>query len=125
MNNSHRPQLGLRKTPTIHRSAVVTCKYCGNTQLQWRETDAGFKLFSLDGDRHICEGMTKQAEYRREREREREKELDTTPVNKLVKKIAEEMQTQLDTKNEEYLWDREEVMSMLERASLKALLQIV
>jgi hypothetical protein len=65
--------------------------------------------------------MTKQAEYRRERERER----DTTPVNKLVKKIAEEMQTQLDTKNEEYLWDREEVMSMLERASLKALLQIV
>ena len=121
MNNSHRPQLGLRKAPIVHRSATVTCKYCGNTQLQWRETDAGFKLFSLDGDRHICEGMTKQAEYRREREKER----DTTPVNKLVKNIAQEMQSQLDTKNEEYLWDREEVMSMLERASLKALLQIV
>jgi len=122
--NSHRPQLGLRKSPMVHRSATVTCKYCGNEQLQWRETDAGFKLFTLDGERHICEGMRKQAEYKREKDRERDQP-EATPVNKLVKKIAEEMQTQLDTKNEEYLWDREEVMSMLERASLKALLQIV
>ena len=35
--------------------ALVTCKRCGETNLNWVETDDGWRLFDEFGDRHVCE----------------------------------------------------------------------
>lgn len=120
MNNFQSKPLGLRK-PVVHRSATVTCKYCGNEQLQWRETGTGFKLFTIDGERHFCDGMRKQADYKLEREQKQ----NLTPTTRLVTAISEEMTKQLNTKEEDHSWYRDEIQSMLEKACLNALLQVV
>ena len=120
MMNNYQKTLGLRK-PVVHRSATVTCKYCGNEQLQWRETGTGFKLFTIDGERHFCDGMRKQADYKLERDQRQH----LTPTNRLVTAITEEMTKQLDAKEEDNQWYRDEIQAMLEKACLNALLQVV
>lgn len=115
-----RRPLGIRKPPVhdgvIHRSAAVKCKYCGNEQLQWRETSSGFRLFELNGERHFCAGMQQQAEYRQQ------KQTTSMTPQSVVAAIMNETKSHLDNVDEGREWTKEEVISMLERASLNALI---
>jgi len=33
---------------------MATCKFCGEPNLVWDQTDFGWKLMNLDGSKHVC-----------------------------------------------------------------------
>lgn len=114
-----RRPLGIRKPmiqTTAPRSSAVKCKFCGNEQLQWKETSSGFRLFELSGERHFCAGMQQQAEYRQQ------KQTTSMTPQSVVAAIMNEIKSHLDNVDEGREWTKEEVISMLERASLNALI---
>ncbi len=39
-------------------STTKTCKFCGATNLQWKVTETGWRLFSGAGELHECEKYT-------------------------------------------------------------------
>ena len=112
----------LRRPPSAasNRAPIarnVQCKYCGNEQLVWQETASGYRLFSVDGERHVCDGMRKQTEYRRQKE-----VTDKVPVYQLVATIQEEFDKLLSGKD---VWTREELAVLLERAKANAYLRYI
>lgn len=115
-----RRPLGIRKPPAqpLPDRAPVVCKYCGSEQLQWKETPSGFRLFELHGERHFCAAMRQQADYARQ------KQVNAAPTHAVVSAIVEQMRRQLDTTDDgDRTWSRDEIMSLLESASLNALLK--
>jgi len=40
---------------------MATCKYCGEPNLTWDNTDSGWKLISSNGTRHICPPKEKES----------------------------------------------------------------
>lgn len=45
------------------RKSRPTCEFCGEPDLEWHETRDGWRLFDLDGSRHICNRAAKADDF--------------------------------------------------------------
>ena len=46
------------KNPTIYKDKFATCKYCGDEEFFWGETEWGWRLFDKDSEQHMCKDQT-------------------------------------------------------------------
>lgn len=57
-----------------HKKAIYTpynkiCRYCGQDNLRWGETEEGWRLFTFELKRHICDSWGKQTAATRSKAR--------------------------------------------------------
>ena len=50
------------KNPTIHKDKFATCKYCGDDDFFWGETEWGWRLFDKDSEQHMCKDESKNGQ---------------------------------------------------------------
>lgn len=53
-------ELGYEISPNIVAPTTKTCKWCGQKELYWKDTEHGWRLATIDGTIHTCKEYGKR-----------------------------------------------------------------
>lgn len=109
------PQDNASPTPIPNRQ--TRCKYCGASTVHWRETPIGYRLFDINGERHFCEAMRRQADAR-------PKEPVTTDKGKLIAALQDEFDRLADAHGHDE-FTRNEIDAIFQKAKANALMRFI